>query len=150
MGLLKIIEDDYKKAFQGGDRIATDILRVLKAEFQNASIAKRGKGDDALSEDEVAGILRRMVKQSEEAKEMFQKGNRPDLVERNEKEQVVIKKYLPQLMAEDQVRDYVKKIVEENGQEDFGKTMGQVMKDLKGKADGAIVGKVVKEIYEKT
>lgn len=149
MGLLKIIEDDYKKAFQGGDRIAVDILRILKAEFQNASIAKRGKGDDVLREDEVVGILRRLIKQSEEAKEMFQKGNRPDLVERNEKEQVIIKKYLPKMMAEDQVRDYVKKIVSEAGQSDFGKTMGQVMKDLKGKADGTIVSKVVKEIYEK-
>lgn len=149
MSLLQTIESDYKDAFKGGDKITTGVLRILKTELYNVEIAKRGGDEEqGLNDEEALTVVKRQVKQLEEAKEMFAQGGRDDLVAQNEKELAILKKYLPQMMSEDAVREQVKKVIAgmgEVGPGDFGKVMGLAMKELKGKADGGVVGKVVKQ-----
>lgn len=151
MTLLQRIEEDYKKAFRGGDKVTTEVLRGLKTALHNAEIEKRGKGAESteLSDEEAVTVVKRQVKQLEEAKELFAKGGRADLVEQNEKEIAVLKKYLPEQMSEAQVREVVAKVVAglgKVGSADFGRVIGAAMKELKGKADGTVVSKAVKEV----
>lgn len=152
MSLLQTIEEDYKKAFRGGDKIVTEVLRVLKTALQNEEIAKRGKAGDReakLTDEEVFAVIKRQVKQLEEARDLFAQGGRQDLVTQYEAELTVLKKYLPAQASEEAVRAAVTKIVASLGAVgpgDFGKVMGAVMKELKGQADGTLVSNVVKEI----
>ena len=151
MSLAQIIEDDYKSAFKNGDKFAVGVLRMLKTELHNAVIAQRGKTDsvEELGDEAVLAIVKRQVKQLEEAKEMFVQGGRADLAEQNSKEVALLKKYLPELISESAVREAVQKVIADSSASspaDFGKVMGLAMKELKGKADGQIVGKVVKEM----
>ncbi len=151
MSLLQTVEEDYKKAFRGSDKPVIEVLRIVKTALQNEEIAKRGKTGEReakLTDDEVLAILKRQVKQTEEAGEFFLKGGRADLKTKNDAELVILKKYLPAQASEDQVRKAVEKVL--SGMvgaksSDFGKIMGAVMKELKG-ADGTVVSKVVKEL----
>lgn len=151
MSLAQIIEDDYKSAFKNGDKFAVGVLRMLKTELHNAVIAQRGKADsvEELGDSAVLAIVKRQVKQLEEAKEMFAQGGREDLVQQNVAEIALLKKYLPELLSEDAVREAVQKVLAKNSSSnpaDFGKVMGLAMKELKGKADGGMVGKIVREM----
>lgn len=151
MSLVQIIEDDYKSAFKSGDKLTTGVLRMLKTELHNALIAQRGKADsvEELGDEAVLAIIKRQVKQLEEAKEMFTQGGREDLAQQNSAEIMLLKKYLPELMSEDAVREAVQKVIVDSGASipaDFGKIMGLAMKELKGKADGGVVGKVVRDM----
>lgn len=149
MTLIETIEQDYQSAFRVGNKNTISVLRMLKTALVNAEIAKRGKTGDRgvkLSEDEALNIVKRQVKQTEEARDLFIKGGRQDLVDQNTKELDILKKYLPETISEDAVRAVVIKIVDEARGADFGKIMSAAMKDLKGKADGAIVSRVVKEM----
>lgn len=152
MSFAERIENEYKAAFRGGQKTATEVLRLLKTAFQNAEIDKRGKSGDReakLTEEEALAIVKRQVKQLEEAGELFIQGGRADLKEKNDAEIAVLKKYLPAMMDEEKVRAVVKEVVGRMGTVspgDFGKVMGAVMKELKGAADGMVVGKMVKEL----
>lgn len=151
MSLLQTVEEDYKKAFRGSDKPVIEVLRIVKTALQNEEIAKRGKSGDReakLTDEEVLAILKRQVKQTEEAGELFLKGGRADLKTKNDAELVILKKYLPAQASEDQVREAVKAVVARMGNiapSEFGKIMGAVMKEVKG-ADGTVVSRVVKEL----
>lgn len=152
MSLLQTIEEDYKKAFRGGDKAVTEVLRLLKTAFQNDEIAKRGKTGDReaqLTDEEALATIKRQVKQLEEARDLFKQGGRQDLVTQNDAEIAILKKYLPAQMDENTVREIVKSVVLKmgsSGPSDFGKVMGQVMKETKGSADGMLVSRIVKEL----
>lgn len=150
--LIQTIEDDYKRAYRGGDKTTTEVLRVLKTTLYNAEIEKRSKTSDReakLTDEEAVGVVRRYAKQLEEAGELFAKGGRQDLVAQNDAELAVVSRYLPAAVSEAQVREAVKVVLGRMGQvepQDFGKVMGAAMKELKGAADGALTSKIVKEL----
>ena len=152
MALIQTIEEDYKKAFRGGEKIVIEVLRGLKSAMQNAEIEKRAKTSDReaqLTEEEVLAIVKRQVKQTEEAGELFKQGGRQDLVTQNAAEFAVLKNYMPARMDETKVREIAKGVIAKMGTvapSDFGKVMGAVMKETKGQADGNVVSKIVKEM----
>jgi hypothetical protein len=152
MSLLPTIDADYQKAFRGGDKAVTGVLRVLKTALYNAEIEKRTTKKDReakLTDEEAQAVVRRQIKQLEEAGELFKKGGREDLVAKNEAELAILKKYVPAQASEEEVRAAVKKVLEgigKVGPSDFGKIMGAAMKELQGGADGTVVSKVVKEM----
>jgi len=88
------------------------------------------------------------AKQRKESIEQFEKGDRADLAESEKKELQLIESYLPEMLSEDEVRDVAREKIDELGAEDMsdmGQVMGALMQELKGKAEGSIVSKVVKE-----
>jgi len=93
--------------------------------------------------DEVA-VLRKELKNKEESREMFEKGNRSDLVDQLDYEIRVLKTYLPEEIGEDRVVEVVEKVVAEKGN-NFGLVMKEVMTLLGGAVDGSIVSRIVKE-----
>ena len=120
-------------------------LRQIKSTLDNAKIANNRKD---LAEEQVIKILKSEVKKRKEAAELYNKGDRKELAEKEQKEVEIISKYLPAELSEDDVRQKIKEILAEVGDvgpADFGKVMGQVMSAMKGSADGGVVNKIVKE-----
>ena len=147
-----IIHNEYAEALKARNMSVVETLRLLLAALQNREIEKRGKtGASELSEEEVVEVVTREVKKRKEAIGLYTQGNRSDLTDKEKKELIIIEKFLPPQMDEDEVRTIIQKQIETMGNppaSDFGKVMGVVMKDLKGKIDGTVVTKIIKEILK--
>lgn len=156
------ISEDSKFALKTGDSEALGVLRMLVAAFSNKSIEKRSafvrvsadKGNKeleksaVLTEEEVLEILNREVKKRREAAELYKKGNRLDLADKEEKEILVIQKYLPAQMGREEVERVVDRVFatlrQAQGEISFGNFMKEAMKELKGKADSRLISEIIK------
>ena len=154
MDILKKINEDLvtsMKSKEEGSGLRTSTLRMMKSSIKNAEIAKRGKGE--LTEEDILGVLSTMVKQRKESVEQYQKANRNDLAEKENKEIEIIQKYLPEQLSSEEVDEIIRSTIQEAGiagTKDMGRLMKELMPKVKGKADGKLVSQRVKEILEKT
>lgn len=128
------------------DRLST--IRLINAAIKDRDIAVRGEGnDEGVGEDEVLGILGKMVKQRRESAKTYEEGGRLDLAERELEEIVVIEEFLPRKLSDDEVTQAVDAAVAEVGADSI-RDMGRVMAILKGKYTGQMdfgsVGPMVK------
>lgn len=145
MSLAASIESDVKRAMLEKNQLVVAVLRLLKAALKNEMITLKKQ---ELADEEVLVVLRREVKKRKDAIEQYAKGGRPELAEAEKREIEVIDKYLPAQMAEDEVRKVVGEVVAgrgSGGSLQFGAVMGAVMAKLKGRADGNLVSRLVKE-----
>lgn len=145
------IKNELKNAMRAKDAVKLTTLRGLLAAFTNELVAQKKKPDEPVDDDMALTVIRRGVKQRKDAIEQFTKGGRPELAENEKAECAILEAYLPQMMS----RDEIKKVAEvkkmELGVTDksgIGKLTGAIMKELKGKADGADVKTVVDELFE--
>ncbi|SEK40242.1 hypothetical protein SAMN04488700_1905 [Carnobacterium iners] len=144
MSLLTIINDDIKTAMKAKDKNTLAVLRMLKAAFQNEKI----KTGNELSEDEELTLLSREMKQRRESLIEFKKANREDLVEQTNQAIKLVGKYLPQQLSEEELQVIISNAVSEvnaTSMKDFGKVMGIVMPVIKGKAEGNVINRLVKD-----
>ncbi|OIP78475.1 MAG: aspartyl-tRNA amidotransferase [Candidatus Portnoybacteria bacterium CG09_land_8_20_14_0_10_44_13] len=105
-----------------------------------------------LTEEEIIGVVSSEAKKRKDAASEFESGGRPELAEKELKEAELLKKYLPEQMLEDEIRELVVEAVKKVGAtspQEMGKVMGALMPQLKGKADGAVVQKIVQEELKK-
>ncbi len=147
LSLEEVIFNDTKKALKGNEKLKLSTLRLIRAAIKNAEISKK----DKLTEDEVIGIVANNLKKLEESLDIFTKGQRPELADKAKKEIEIVKKYLPEQLSEEEI----KKIVggtflkyEFKGLQDIGPAMKEIMPQLKGKADGKIVNKMVWDLLD--
>lgn len=148
MALKDQIMADLKQAMKDKNQDKLRVLRSLKAKLLEKEISERKDGEASLSDEQTIEVLMKAAKQRKESIDQFQSGGRADLVENEEQELAIIESYLPKMLSEDEVRDIARQKIEELGAEtmaDMGKVMGIMMQELKGKAEGATVSKVVKE-----
>ncbi len=149
MSLLETIKTDLKTALKEKQSFTTGVLRLLLSVFHNKEIEKKGKGlEPQLSDEEIIEILSREVKKRKEAIEIYKQGGRDDLAQKENQELEIIKKCLPEQLSEEEIEKIVVKVIEEIGASDpknFGKIMGEAMKELKGRADAKIVSETVKK-----
>ena len=138
------IKSEAVAALKSGDKKRVEVLRFLVSLIDKREMQLPL---NALTEAEEINVLRKELKNKEEAREMFLKAGRNDLVEEQDFEIKVVKEYLPEEMNEAEIREIVKKIISEKGRV-FGMVMGETMKMVAGKADGSVVSKIVKEILE--
>ena len=102
-----------------------------------------------MGDDGVIQVLSREAKRRRESIDAFQKGNRPDLVEREEAELALISSYLPQQLSAEEITEIARSVIGETGAGgpgDRGKVMGRLMPQVKGKADGKLVSQIVGEL----
>lgn len=140
----KILED-YKAAMLSKDKIKSSILSFLRADFSNFAIEKRKK---KLDDPDVITIIKRQVKKHEDSIEQFKKGNRNDLVEKEQAELNILKSYLPEQLPEEELKKIIDEIVSSSGAtsiKDMGKVMKEVMAKVGDKADGKLISNIVKE-----
>jgi uncharacterized protein len=145
MTLSEKIRKDMLDGVKQKDSVRVDILKMVLASFKNAEIEK----GESLDEKSQEAILRKEVKKLKDAFEQYTQAGRSDLAQKEKAQLDILEAYLPELMSEDEVREFVKKKASELGVEsirDMGKLMGVVMKELQGKADGGVVNNIVREV----
>jgi uncharacterized protein len=133
------------EAMKAKDAIRLSVIRGLLSAFTNELVAKSRKPDELLSDEEVLSVISRAVKQRKDSIEQFTKGARADLAEAEQAELLILNSWLPAQMSEDEIRAYVmaKIASEQPTKEKAGQFTGLVMRELKGKADGALVKQAV-------
>ncbi len=142
--VLEQLSKDMKDALRAGDKLRLGVIRLLRAQFENAAIQRRRE----LTEDEILSVFSSAVKMRKEAIEKFREGHRQDLVERELAELSIVQSYLPQPLSEEEVSVFVDTTVREVGAmglADLGTVMKQIMPRVRGRVEGGLVNKLVKE-----
>ena len=139
------LSEQLKAAMRAKDQVALKTVRDLKSRIKTREIEK----GEALKEAEFIKIVQTAAKQRKEAIVLYEKGNRPELVEVEQAELKVLEKYLPQMMSENEMEALVKTVIAETGVasiSEIGKIMGPLMKAAAGKADGKQLQEIVRRI----
>ncbi|MBM3402254.1 MAG: GatB/YqeY domain-containing protein [Bacteroidetes bacterium] len=147
MSLQEKIDQDIKSAMLNKDSGRLRGLRAIKAALL---VAKTEKGaQEVLTEEAEVKVLQKLAKQRKESAEIYSSQNRPDLLQIEKEELLVIESYLPKQLDKDEISVHIKQIIAQTGAssiKDMGKVMAIVSKDLAGKADGRTVSELVKEL----
>lgn len=139
------IQEDIKTAMIAHDEEKLSTLRMLKSAIQYAEI---NKGLDYKATDEdILGVIEKEVKKRREAIELYIKGERPELADKEKRELDTLQTYLPEQLTEDEVKKLVDEAVSSTGastMQDMGKVMAALMPNVKGKADAGMVSNLVR------
>ena len=149
MTILETIKGELKKAMLAREEVRVMALRDLVSKFTNEQMAKGHKPQDPISDEDAVVVIKRAVKQRKDSIEQFKAANRNDLVASEEAELAVLSAFLPQTMSRDDIKKIASAKMTELGIVDkskAGQFTGTLMKELKGKADGADVKAVIDEL----
>jgi len=149
MSLKERLEEDQKAALRSGEQLRLSVLRLLRSAIHYAEVERGGP----LEDDDVLTVISRQVKQRRESIEEFRKGQRPDLVEKEEAERAILQGYLPAQASREELESIAQQVISEvgaRGRQDMGKVMPQVMARLRGRADGRLVSQVVQDLLSRT
>ena len=142
MSLRDRLTNDLKDAMKAKDQLRMDVIRMIKAAITNKEIELKKDLDDA----DLSRIMATLVKQRKESVEQYQKGQRADLAEKEQKEIAIIEGYLPKAVSADELRAVIDAAVRETGASSV-KDMGTVMKAVMARLAGQTVdGKQVSEL----
>ena len=142
MGIQEQIDNDLKQALKDKKELELSVLRMLKTALKNAEIAAKG----SLSEEDAAKVVATQAKQRKDAISQFEQGGRTDLADKEKAELAVLQTYLPEQMPEEDIRRVVREKISEAGDDqNFGRIMGMVMKEIGQKADGGAVRQILQE-----
>ena len=144
--LLSSLRDDMKTAWKAGGNGKRDTLRLVIASVENARIASKA---DELDDQEVLRVIQKEAKQRKESISEFTKGNRQDLVEKEQAELDVISLYLPEEMSDETLEAIIKNVIDETkvtSINDIGVVMKTLMPRLEGMADGKKANAIVRNI----
>lgn len=154
------ISEDIKSAMKSGSSDEALTLRFLISVIKNKELEKRNRLSkenhspaeleklSELGDEEIVSIVLGEIKKRKESIVQYEKGGRKDLAEKEAAEIEILKKYVPEEMPEEELRSIVKKKIAEVGgttMKDFGNVMKSVMAEVKGRADGAAVKKMIEE-----
>jgi uncharacterized protein YqeY len=138
------LQQDIKEALKSGNSHKRMVLGMVMSAVKNKEIDKKGD----LTDEEVIAVISSEVKKRRDSIMQFEKGGRPELAEQEKEEAKILMEYMPEQMSEEQIRAEVKKAISETGATDakeMGKVMAALAPKIKGKADGQLVSKIVKE-----
>ena len=145
MTLKDKIQQALKGALKRQQGVEVSTLRLLLSEIKYAEIAQQKPADDG----KVLDVIAREVKRHRESIEAFRKGNRTDLVEQEEAELAILMSYLPKQISREEIVAAAREVMDmigAKGPSDKGRVMGQLMPQLKGKADGREISEIVSEL----
>ncbi len=144
MSLLEKIREDMKSATKSRDLVALSALRMAVSAIKNRQIELGKELDDG----EVVKVISSLIKQRKESIELYEKGGREELADKERKEIEVLKAYLPPELTSEELEKLVKDTIAEVGAVS-AKEMGKVMKALMPKVAGRADGKVVSDLVRK-
>lgn len=145
MSLADRIQQDLTASMKARDAERTATLRMVVAAFKNARVASGHSGE--VGDEEALELLGREAKKRAEAAEAYAQADRPELADKERREEAIIRAYLPEQLGEDEIRALVDEAVTETGAQgpgDLGKVMSAVMPKVKGRADGKVVNAAVR------
>ncbi len=146
MSLEKQVMDKMKVAMKAKDTVALTSLRSIKNEILKAKTSGDFSGE--MTEAEELKLIQKLVKQRKDSAKLYQEQNREDLAEEELNEVKILEDFLPEQMSEEAIAKEVKQIIEQTGassMKDMGKVMGIASKQMAGKAEGAVISKIVKQ-----
>ncbi len=129
------INNALKDAMKAKDERRVSTLRLVNSTLKNADIEARGQGKAPLGDDDVLGVLQKMIKQRHELIELYDKGGRPELAQQEREEAAIIAAYLPQQMSEAEVTAAIAEAIRDTGAAGM-KDMGKVIAALRAKFAG--------------
>jgi len=144
VNLLEKIEAGMKESLKSGDKERSGTLKTLKSDM----MYEKAKTGQDISDVQMEEVIMRAAKKRKESIREYEAAGRQDLADREAAELKIIEEFMPKQMSREEIESAVDKILssaEEVSQKAFGKLMGAASKELKGKADGA----VIKEILQK-
>lgn len=140
----KILQD-RNEARKRGEKVRLDVLGMLVSDITNKKKEERA---DELDDGRVLGVIQKMVKRHKESIVQFTDGGRQDLVDKETAEMEILQGYLPDPVSEEDLKAAVSAAVTKLGAsspKDMGSVMSEVMAQLKGRADGKLISKMVRE-----
>ena len=149
MSIKDLLTEDMKQAMKDKEsgKLRLSVIRMAKASIKNLEIDQKRD----LTDEEVVTVLMKEVKMRKDSLEEFAKAGRTELVEQAEQEIAVLKKYLPEQLSNEELRELVKASIAETGAaaaKDMGKVMAAVIPKTKGRADGKRINAMVRELLQ--
>jgi len=147
MSLIDKLNSELTAAMRSGDQAAKLALRAVKTAIREAEVA--GTEARSLSDDEILAVIAKQAKQRRDSIAEFEKGNRPDLVEKEQSELAVLEVYLPQQLEREEIVARARKVIADVGASStrqMGLVMRPLMEELQGVADGKLVSQVVQQL----
>ncbi len=129
------INNAVKEAMKARDERKLSTLRMVNSTIKNSDIDARGQGKPPLSDEDLLGVLQKMIKQRQESVELYDKGGRAELAAQEREEITVISAYLPKQLSEDDVKAAIAAVIKDTGAAGI-KDMGKVIGALKAKYAG--------------
>lgn len=151
MSIQQTIKDDMKTAMKAKESDKVMVLRGIMSAFTNELVAQKKTPQDMLDDEAALAVITREAKRRKDSIAQFTDGGRADLAENEQKELAMLEEYLPEMMSSEEVEKIVRAKKEELAVTDkskMGQLMGAVMKELQGKADGALVKSVIESTFE--
>jgi uncharacterized protein YqeY len=150
MSLRERLTDDLKDALRQRDERRKSAIRLVISAIKQAETELDADGQRvSLDEDGILALIAKQVRQREESIVEFRKGGRQDLVDEEEAEMAILQTYLPRQWAREEIEAEARRVIAEvgaSGPRDIGKVMKPLMTSLRGRADGKVVNKVVREL----
>lgn len=134
------LQSEMTAARKAQDKATTLLLGTTLSEVRNRAIELKRD----LTDEDVLEVIRRGIKKRRESIEMYDKGGRAELAEKEKAEVAMLERYLPAQMSPEEIRAIVRSAIE-GGAANVGAVMGKVMPQLKGKADGSAINAIVRE-----
>ena len=132
------INNAVKEAMKARDECKLSTLRMVNSTIKNADIEARGQGKPPLSDADLLSVLQKMIKQRQEAVELYDKGGRAELAAQERDEIAVISAYLPRQMPDEDVKAAIASVIAEtqaSGMKDMGKVIGALKAKYAGQMD---------------
>ncbi|WP_448535108.1 GatB/YqeY domain-containing protein [Pseudothermotoga sp.] len=145
MDLKAKLNQDLKEALKAKDEVKLRTVRMLLAAIKNFEVEKMTLATD----EDILQIMSKEIKKRQEAIEMYEKGGRRDLAQAEKQEIEVIQSYMPKQLSEEEIREIARKVISEmnlKSPKDVGTAMKVIMPQVKGRADGKLVNKIVSEL----
>ena len=140
----------YKKAMLNKDEDRKRVLNTLRAEIKNKEIELRGSSKE-LTDADILTLIQKLIKQNNDAIQLFENGGRTDLIERNRIEIKILEEFLPKQLTTVETEAVIKAEIEKNGynsMKDMGKIMAFIKNNYSGQVDMGYVSKRVKELLQ--
>jgi uncharacterized protein YqeY len=144
MSLKEELLSNMKEAMKSKDSVKLGTVRGVISAVKNQEIDLKKE----LSEEEILTIVSREVKKRKEAAVLYEKGNRPELKDKEIQEMKILQTYLPEQVSEKDLRRRIQEVIDETGAEgmkDFGKIMKTLVPEFKGKADNSLIKELANE-----
>lgn len=147
--ILERVNDDLQAAMKARDKVRLRALRSLRSALTNKEIEQRQEGTETvLSEQDELAVVQKQVKQRKHSIEQYEDAGREDLAEKEREEIEVLEAYLLEKMSDQELADRLEAIIDQVGASsmaDMGPVMGRAMDELRGRADGSRVQKMVRQ-----
>jgi len=141
------INDALKAAMKARDERRVSTLRLVNSALKNADIEARGQGKGPLGDEELLGLLQKMIRQRQESVELYERGGRPELARQERDEIAIIAAYLPRQLSDDDVKAAIADAIAATGaagMKDMGKVVGALKAKYAGRMDFAKAAALIK------